>query len=242
MSSLVIVVIKPELELVLDVLEIIVRFDISPIEFTLHRLVEPFDLSVVFRSVRRIHDEFDSKRSKAIPEGFGVESIVRADRLDPSRKLPNEAMDEIYGVFDRVSLVYPGDDQSRAIIDGIDGNNVSLLSEWEACIELNLRPWLIVGIQLRIILPPPVFGTIPDLVAFEDPPDGRWVQGYFVVFSKLLRERKWSKMCVSDSKIAHLPLNPFRSTIVRTSFLRSRLLGDEACSSVPLVLSHQTVE
>lgn len=186
MSPFIIVVIEPELELILNVFKIIVRFDIPPVEFPLHCLVESFDLSVVFRSVWRIHDEFDSIGCKAFSKCFCIKSIVRSDGFDSSRKLPDESADEVDSVRNRIPFIYPSDDESRTIVDCIDRNNISSLSERKARIELDLRSWLVVGVELRIILPSLVFSAIPDLVSFENSPDRCGMQGYSVVILEFL--------------------------------------------------------
>lgn len=242
MPSLVIVVIQPELELILNVLKVIVRFNVSPVEFPLHRLVESFDLSVVFWSVRRIHYELDSVGSKTIPEGFGVEPIVRADCLDSSRKLANEFSDEVDGIFNRIPLVYPGNDKPGTIVYCIDGNDIPFLSEWKTGIELNFCSRFIVGIELWIILPSFILSSISNLVSLEDSPDSGGMERYSMILLQFLREWQWSEMGIANSEIIHFLFDPERSSIIRTSFLRSWLLGNEAHFSVPFVLSNQTIE
>lgn len=86
MLPLVVVLIEPELVMVPYSLEILVRFDVFPEEFPFHGLVVALDLSIVFRSVRRIYPELYAVRNEMVPELLRIESIVRPDRFDPSRK------------------------------------------------------------------------------------------------------------------------------------------------------------
>lgn len=172
MSPFIIVVIKPELELVLNILKVIVRLDVPPVELSLHRFVKSFDLSIMFGSVRRIHDKLYVVGCKTFSECLGIESIVSPDSFNLSRKLTDKPSNEVNGIRDRIPLIYPSNDKSRTIIDCINGDNVSSLSEWKARIKLNLRSRLVVSIELRIILPSFVFSTIPNLVSFKDSPDG----------------------------------------------------------------------
>ncbi len=66
MFSLVVVLVKPELIFVSNTLKIFICLDIFPKELSFHGLMVTFDLSVVFRGVRRIHTEFYSIRYEMI--------------------------------------------------------------------------------------------------------------------------------------------------------------------------------